>query len=75
MEQTKTKLKNLYQEKETSKEVIKELRRMTKTKTDSVPDKELQIKQFQTSFEKEKKLVKRMQEENYLKQTEINKIN
>ena len=68
-EQTKTKLKNLHQEKETSEEVI------TKIKIDSVPDKELQIKQLQTSLEKEKKLVERMQEENYLKQTEINTIN
>ena len=68
-EQTKTKLKNLHQEKETSEEVI------TKIKIDSVPDKELQIKQLQTSLEKEKKLVERMQEENHLKQTEINTIN
>ena len=43
-EQTKTKLKNLNQEKETSEEVIKALRSMTKTKIDSVPDKEMQIK-------------------------------
>ena len=48
---------------------------MTKTKIDSVPDKELQIKQLQTSLEKEKKLVKRVQEVNFLKQTEINTIN
>ena len=48
---------------------------MTKTKIDSVPDKEMQIKQLQTSLEKEKKLVERMQEENCLKQTEINTIN
>ena len=74
-EQTKTKLKNLNQEKETSEEVIKALRSMTKTKIDSVPDKEMQIKQLQTSLEKEKKLVERMQEENCLKQTEINTIN
>ena len=66
-EQTKTKLKNLHQEKETSEEVI------TKKKIDSVPDKELQIKQLQTSLEK--KIVERMQEENHLKQTEINTIN
>ena len=33
---------------------------------DNVPDKELQIKQLQTSLEKEKKLVERMQEENCL---------
>ena len=46
-EQSKTKLKNLHQEKETSKEVIKALRSMTKTKIDRVPDKELQIKQVQ----------------------------
>ena len=38
-EQSKTKLKNLHQEKETSKEVIKALRSMTKTKIDRVPDK------------------------------------
>ena len=74
-EQTKTKLKNLNQEKETSEEVIKALRSMTKTKIDSVSDKELQIKQLQTSLEKEKKLVERMQEKNFLKQTEINTIN
>ena len=74
-EQTKEKLKNLHQEKETSEEVIKALRSMTKTKIDSVPDKEMQIKQLQTSLEKEKKLVERMQEENCLKQTEINTIN
>ena len=37
---------------------------MTKTKIDSVPDKELQRKQLQTSLEKEKKLVEKMQEEN-----------
>ena len=48
---------------------------MTKTKIDSVPDKEMQIKQLQTSLEKEKKLVERMKEENCLKQTEINTIN
>ena len=48
---------------------------MTKTKIDSVSDKELQIKQLQTSLEKEKKLVERMQEKNFLKQTEINTIN
>ena len=74
-EQTKTKLKNLNQEKETSEEVIKALRSMTKTKIDSVSDKELQIKQLQTSLEKEKKLVERMQEKNFLKQTEINTTN
>ena len=62
-EQTKTKLKNLHHEKETSEEVIKALRSMTKTKIDSVPDKELEIKQLQTSLEKEKKLVERTQEE------------
>ena len=39
---------------------------MKKTKIDNVPDKELQIKQLQTSLEKEKKLVERMQEENCL---------
>ena len=54
-EQTKEKLKNLHQEKETSEEVIKALRSMTKTKIDSVPDKELQIKRLQTNLEKEKK--------------------
>ena len=48
---------------------------MTKTKIDSVPDKEMQIKQLQTSLEKEKKLVERMREENCLKQAEINTIN
>ena len=41
LEQTKAKLKNLHQEKETSEEVIKALRSMTKTKIDSVSDKEL----------------------------------
>ena len=66
-EQTKTKLKNLNQEKETSDEVIKALRSMTKTKIDNVPDKEIQIKQLQTTLEKDKKLVQRMQEENYSK--------
>ena len=60
---------------ETPEEVIKALRSMTKTKVDSVSDKELQIKQLQTSLEKEKKLVERMQEKNVLKQTEINTIN
>ena len=59
-EQTKTKLKNINLEKETSEEVIKALRSMTKTKTDSLPDKEWQIKQLQTDLEKEKKLVERM---------------
>ena len=73
-EQTKEKLKNLHQEKETSEEVIKALRSMTKTKIDSVLDKELQIKRLQTNLEKEKKLVERMQEKNCLKQTEINTI-
>ena len=48
---------------------------MTKTRIDSVFDKELQIKQLQRSLEKEKKLVERMQEGNCLKQTEINAIN
>ena len=48
---------------------------MTKTKIDSVPDKELHVKQLQTSLKKEKKLVERLQEENCLKQTEINTIN
>ena len=49
-DQTKTKAKNLYQEKETLKEVIKELGKMTKTKIDSVPEKELQIKQLQINL-------------------------
>ena len=49
-EQTKTKVKNLYQEKKTLKEVIKELGKMTKTKIDSVPEKELQIKQLQINL-------------------------
>ena len=40
---------------ETSKEV-KVLRSMTKTRMDSVSDRELQIKQLQRSLEKEKKL-------------------
>ena len=74
-DQTKTKLKNLHQEKQTSEEVIKALRSMTKTKIESVPDKELLIKQSQTSSGKETKLVERIQEENCLKQTEINAIN
>ena len=75
--QTKTKLKNFYQEKETSEEVkvIKALKSMTETKIDSVPDEELQIKQLQTNLENEKKLMKRMQEEKYQKQLEINTIN
>ena len=46
-----------------------------KQNKDSVFDKELHIKQLQTCSEKEKKLVERMQEENCLKQTEINAIN
>ena len=50
-QQTKTKLKNLHQEKQTSEEAIKALESMAKTKIDSVPDKELQIKQLQTSLE------------------------
>ena len=74
-EQTKTKLKNHHQEKETSEVVIKALRSMTKTKIDSVHDKQLQIKHLQTSAEKRKKLVERVHQENYLKQTEINIIN
>ena len=44
--ESKTKLKSLRQEKETSKEVIKALRNMTKTKIDSAPDKDLQIMQI-----------------------------
>ena len=48
---------------------------MTKTKIDSVPDKEMQIKQLQTSLEKEKKLGKGMQQGNCLKETEINANN
>ena len=51
-ELTKRKLKNLHQEKETSEEVIKALRSMTKTKIDSVPDKEVQTKQFQKRLKK-----------------------
>ena len=51
-EQTKTKLPNLHQEKETFEEVIKALISMKKTKRDSVRDKELQVKQLQTSLEK-----------------------
>ena len=74
-QQTKTKLKNLHQEKQTSEEVIKALKSMAKTKIDSVPDKELQIKQLQTSLELEKNLMERMQEKNFLNQTEINTIN
>ena len=35
----------------------------------------MQIKQLQTSLEKEKKLLEGMQEANHLKQTETNKIN
>ena len=50
-QQTKTKLKNLHQEKQTSEEAIKALESMAKTKIDSVPDKGLQIKQLQTSLE------------------------
>ena len=45
-EQTKTTLKNLYQEKEPLKKVIKELGRMTKTKIDSVSDKELRSNNY-----------------------------
>ena len=45
---------------------------MTKTRKNSVSDQELQIKQLQTNLEKERKLMERMQEENCLKQTEIN---
>ena len=48
---------------------------MIETKIDSVPDEEQQIKQLQTNLENEKKLMKRMQEENYQKQLEINTIN
>ena len=44
---------------ETSKEA-KVLRSMTKTRMDSVSDKELQIKQLQRSLEKEKKLEERI---------------
>ena len=44
---------------ETSKEV-KVLRSMTKTRMDSVSDRELQIKQLQRSLEKEKKLEERI---------------
>ena len=40
---------------------------MIKTKIDSVPEKELQIKQLEISLEKQKKLVKKMQEESYLR--------
>ena len=47
---------------------------MTKTKINGVPDKQSQIKQLQASLEKEKKIVKRMQEKNSLKQTK-NKYN
>ena len=47
---------------------------MTKTKIDRAPDKELKIKQLETSLETEKKLVERMEKENGLKQTEINTI-
>ena len=47
---------------------------MTKTKINGVPDKQLQIKQLQASLEKDKKIVKRMQEKNCLKQTK-NKYN
>ena len=36
--------------------------------------KKWEIKQLQTSLEKEKKLVERMQEENYLKRAEMNAI-
>ena len=50
-QQTKSKLKNLHQEKQTSEEAIKALESMAKTMIDSVPDKELQIKQLQTSLE------------------------
>ena len=46
------KLKNLYQEKEILEKVIKALRSMIKTKIDSVPEKELQIKQLEISLEK-----------------------
>ena len=63
-EQTKTKLKNLHQEKGTFEKVIKALRSMTKTKIYNVPDRENQTKQLQISLEKEKKLVERIHEEN-----------
>ena len=43
---------------------------MIKTKIDSVPEKELQIKQLEISLEKQKKLVKKMQEESYLKKNQ-----
>ena len=54
-EQTKIKLKNLHQEMETMEAVIKPLKNMTKTKIDNVINKELQMKQLQTSLEKEKR--------------------
>ena len=44
-EQTKTKLKKFNQEKKTT-EVIKALRSMTKIEIDSIPGKEIQIKQL-----------------------------
>ena len=50
--QKKTKLINLHQEKQTSEEVIKALKSLTKTAIDIVPDKELKIKQLRTSSEK-----------------------
>ena len=37
--------------------------------------KKLEIKQLQTSLEKEEKLVERMQEENYLRHAGMNTIN
>ena len=40
---------------ETMEAVIKLLTNMTKTKIDNVINKELQMKQLQTSFEKEKR--------------------
>ena len=49
-EQTKTKLKNFNQEKKTTEEVIKALRSMTKIEIDSIPGKEIQIKQLQSSL-------------------------
>ena len=48
-EQTKTKLKKFNQEKKTT-EVIKALRSMTKIEIDSIPGKEIQIKQLQSSL-------------------------
>ena len=63
-EQTKVAMRNINSVKQTSKEVIKSLRRVKILKIDMVPDKELQIKQLKIPLGMKNILVEEIQRKN-----------